>query len=120
MNRLIFAGLMCVFLLAVSTGCQWAKPPEQRQGLSNDSQSYTYVGYPESHMVQAAENVKGVRSARVDFNGQRLIVYVTPENWVKPHQYARLKRWVHRNVGDIAPHKPFEVRILSNMQTRMR
>jgi hypothetical protein len=117
MNYRIFAGLICGFFLTVSAGCQWAKPPEQRQGLSNDSQSYTYVGYPESHMIQAAQNVEGVRSARMDYDGRRLIVYVEPERWVKPEQYHRLKRQVHRNVGDIAPHKPFEVRILSNIRT---
>jgi hypothetical protein len=112
-----FISLTCSLLLTVSAGCQWAKPPEQRQGLTNDSQSYTYVGYPESRLVQAAQIVKGVRSAHVDYNGRRLIVYVKPEDWVKPSQYARLKRLVHRNVGDIAPNNPFEVRILSNMQT---
>ncbi|MDN4595069.1 hypothetical protein [Polycladomyces subterraneus] len=117
MTRRIFVVLMCGFFLTVSAGCQWAKPPEQRQGLSNDSQSYTYVGYPESHIVQAAQTVEGVRSARLDYDGRRLILYVEPERWVKPHQYHRLERLVHRNVGDIAPHKPFEVKVLSNIRT---
>lgn len=101
--------ILCIGLLI--TGCQRTAAPEKRTGLDNDSRSYTYVSYPETKMVQAAETVDAVYRAKMEYTGRNIImdIYVRPN--VDPSDYAMIEAQVRRVVTQAAPLNPFILHI---------
>lgn len=102
--------LSCSLLLLM--GCQRAVPMEKRQGLANDSRSYSFVSYPADRMKQAALNVKGVKDVSIHYNGKELYVDIIPKKQMDPASYPDMVKKVEREVKIAAPLNPVHVRIL--------
>jgi tRNA 2-selenouridine synthase SelU len=94
------------------TACQRNEPMEQRQGLDNDSHSYSYVSYADNKMRQAALNVKGVKDVLIKYNGRNIMLYVIPKKQIDPVHYPFIAEEVRKKVQDAAPQNPFHVRVL--------
>jgi hypothetical protein len=94
------------------TACQRNEPMEQRQGLDNDSHSYSYVSYAENRMRQAALNVKGVKDVLIKYDGRDIMLYVIPKKQIDPVQYPFIAEQVQAKVRSAAPQNPFHVRVL--------
>jgi hypothetical protein len=103
--------LVCCALIGI-TACQRDEPMEQRQGLDNDSHSYSYVGYPKDRMREAALQVEGVKDVHIKYNGQNILLYVIPKKQMNPAQYPWIAEEVQRKVRSTAPQNPFRVRVL--------
>lgn len=85
---------------------------EKRQGLANDSRSYSFVSYPADRMKQAALNVKGVKDVSIHYNGKELYVDIIPKKQMDPASYPDMVKKVEREVKIAAPLNPVHVRIL--------
>lgn len=101
--------ILCFGLLII--GCQRTAAPEKRTGLDNDSRSYSYVGYPETKMIQAAETVDAVYRAKMEYTGRNIVmdIYLRPN--VEPSDYAMVEAQVRRVVTQAAPLNPFILHI---------
>jgi hypothetical protein len=85
---------------------------EQRQGLDNDSHSYSYVSYADNKMRQAALNVEGVKDVFIEYDGRNIMLYVIPKKQIDPAQYPFIAEQVEKRVKSAAPQNPFHVRVL--------
>jgi hypothetical protein len=103
--------LLCCALIWM-TACQRHEPMEQRQGLDNDSHSYSYVGYPIQRMREAALNVKGVKDVRVEYQDRDIMLYVIPKKQMDPARYPLIAEEVQKKVRSVALQNPFHIRIL--------
>jgi hypothetical protein len=92
-------------------GCQRYEKPSEREGLDNDSHSYSYVGYSDNLMKEAARNVDGVQDVLVDYNWGNIIVTVIPQPNVKESEYPRLAREVRREIMEVNFINPFRVQV---------
>jgi hypothetical protein len=103
--RFALAMILCVLFVA----CQRFEPMEQREGLDNDSHSYSYVGYPHSRMITAAKSIKGVKSAEVKYNGEQIIMTVYVDKRIPKQRFPELEKQIRRVVADSAPINPFRL-----------
>jgi hypothetical protein len=97
--------VLCLGLLLM--GCQRTVAPEKRVGLNNDSHSYSYVSYPESRMIHAAQTVEQVTKAKVHYNGRNIVMDVYIRPGVKKSEYAKIESLVRKAVTHAAPLNPF-------------
>jgi hypothetical protein len=105
--------LLCFILVGLFlTSCQRFEKQEHRTGLSNDSRSYSYVGYDESRMKTAAFNVKGVQNVYIDYHSSNIMVYIIPEKKISTREYTRLAKEVRRQINIAAPLNPFKIKVL--------
>lgn len=91
------------------TACQLTERPENREGLSNDSRSYSYVSYQEDYIKRAALQTPGVKKADVYYTGRRLIVKITPDPGTRSDQYETIRREARRRIASAAPRNPVHV-----------
>lgn len=103
----IIAGLL-LFLLG-SASCQLMERPEKREGLTNDSRSYSYVSYQTDYIKRAALETPGVKKADVRYTGRRLIVKITPNPDVHPDRYDTLRREARKRITGSAPRNPVHI-----------
>ena len=107
---------LCLGLLF--TGCQRYTAPERREGLDNDTHSYSYVSYPESRMIQAAKTVDAVHRAKVEYTGKNIIMDVYVKPGVRTRDYAMIEAQVRRKVTQSAPLNPFILHIHPTTESR--
>jgi hypothetical protein len=98
--------------LFFAAACQRFEKPEEQEGLDKDTHSYSYVSFPESKMKQVALDVPGVHDVQMEYNGKNVMMYIIPEENVKPAQYRDLANRVHKRVSQAAPITPFHIRII--------
>ena len=109
---MIIAGSL-LFLLG-SVACQLTERPENREGLANDSRSYSNVSYQTDYIKRAALETPGVRKAEVYYTGRRLIVKITPNPDVSPDRYDALRREARRRIAASVPRTPVHIVIDSS------
>ncbi|SFI62806.1 hypothetical protein [Thermoflavimicrobium dichotomicum] len=98
-------------ILCLTMACQRFEKPTEREGLDNDSQSYSYVGYSDSRMKDAARNVDGVQDVLVDYNWDHIVVTVIPKPHVKESEYPRIIRQVRKEISESNIINPFRIQI---------
>lgn len=104
----IFVCLLTLFLFA----CQRFEKPIQREGLDKDSHSYSYVSFPESRMKQVAMNVEGVEDVRIEYDQNKIMMYILPATTIHPAKYRELANLVYKKVNRATPVNPFHVVIV--------
>jgi hypothetical protein len=82
---------------------------EQREGLDNDSHSYSYIGYSDTRMVLAAKSIKGVKNAEIKYNGKQIIMTVYVDSSIPKHRFPELEKRIRRAVAGSAPVNPFRL-----------
>ena len=95
--------------LMLNTACQLTERPENREGLANDSRSYSYVSYQKDYITRAALQTPGVKEAEVYYTGRRLIVKITPNPDVPPDRYDAIRREARRRISASAPRNPVHI-----------
>jgi hypothetical protein len=108
LRRGVIAAVTLLFLL-MNAACQLTERPEHREGLSNDSRSYSYVSYQKDYIKRAALQTPGVKEAEVYYTGRRLIVKITPKPEVRPDRYDALRREARRRIAASAPRNPVHI-----------
>jgi hypothetical protein len=111
-------GWLFLCLVILLTGCQRTEPLEHREGLDNDTHSYSYVGYPENKMVQAAKTINGVNRAKVEYTGKNIIMDVYVKPGIEPRDYALIEAQVRKVVTQAAPLNPFILHIHPTEESR--
>lgn len=101
----MFACLLTLFMFA----CQRFEKPTRREGLDMDSHSYSHVSFPESRMKQVAMNVDGVEDVRIEYNQNKIMMYVLPATTVRPAKYREMANLVYKKVNRATPLNPFHV-----------
>lgn len=98
-----------LLFLLMNAACQLTERPENREGLTNDSRSYSYVSYQKDYITRAALQTPGVKEAEVYYTGRRLIVKITPDPDVEPDRYDALRREARRRISAAAPRNPVHI-----------
>lgn len=96
----------------VLIACQRFEKPADQTGLDKDSHSYTHMSYDESRMKQAAMDVPGVSDVRVEYDFRNLVMFVTPDEDIRPNEYKRLAERVYRRVSQTTPITPIHVKVV--------
>lgn len=104
----LFLCLLALFLFA----CQRFEKPTQREGLDKDSHSYSYISFPESRMKQVAMNIEGVKDVRVEYNQNRIMMYILPATTIPPAKYREMANLIYKKVNQVTPVNPFHVVIV--------
>lgn len=108
--------VLCLGLLL--TGCQRMVAPEKRVGLDNDSKSYSYVSYPESRMIHAAQTVDQVAKAKVHYNGKHIVMDVYIRPGINKSDYPKIEAQVRKAVTHAAPLNPFILNVHPTEESR--
>ncbi|MBA4543042.1 MULTISPECIES: hypothetical protein [Thermoactinomyces] len=111
MKRIFLFGLS-LFLACFFTACQRFEKTEDQTGLDKDSHSYTHMGYPESKMKQVALSVPGVRDVRMEYNGEKIMMYIVPEGDFPRSRYHDLVDLIQKRLRSAAPINPVHIKII--------
>lgn len=103
-----FSVLLC-FLTLFLFACQRFEQPAKREGLDKDSHSYTYISYPESSMKQIAMDIEGVEDVRIEYNRNKIMMYILPATNIHPSKYRKMANLVYKKVNQVTPVNPFHV-----------